>query len=62
MKIETGVQDVLNEIEFELAQGTVSRDDVADTLVAVLDTPSTVGKTFELLAGDTPIMAAVSRL
>ncbi|MBA2512951.1 MAG: SDR family oxidoreductase [Solirubrobacterales bacterium] len=43
-------------------RGTVSRDDVADTLVAVLDTPSTVGKTFELLAGDTPIRAAVSRL
>lgn len=42
--------------------GTVSRDDVADTIVAVLDTPSTVGKTFEMLEGDTPIGEAVSGL
>ncbi len=35
MKIETGVQDVLNEIEFELAQGTVSRDDLGKAVQQV---------------------------
>lgn len=42
--------------------GKVSRDDVAETLVAVLDTPSTVGKTFEVLEGDTPLIEAVRAL
>ncbi len=35
MKIETDVQDVLNEIEFELAQGTVSRDDLGKAVQQV---------------------------
>jgi uncharacterized protein YbjT (DUF2867 family) len=43
-------------------QGSVSRDDVAETLVAVLDTPSTIGRTFELLEGDVPVLEAVRRL
>lgn len=43
-------------------RGTVSRDDVADTLVAVLHTPSTVGRTFEVLEGDTPVLDAVRAL
>lgn len=43
-------------------RGRVSRDDVADTLVAVLDTPSSVGRTFEVLEGDTPIVEAVQAL
>jgi uncharacterized protein YbjT (DUF2867 family) len=42
--------------------GRVTRDDVADTLVAVLDTPSTIGRTFELLEGDVPVLEAVRRL
>jgi len=42
--------------------GQVPRDDVAATLLAVLDTPATAGLTFELLAGDTPIAAAVAGL
>ena len=46
----------------ELSFGQVSRDDVAATLVAVLDADNTIGKTFELLAGDTPIEEAVRAL
>ena len=46
----------------ELSFGQVSRDDVAATLVAVLDADNTIGKTFDLLAGDTPIEEAVRAL
>jgi uncharacterized protein YbjT (DUF2867 family) len=42
--------------------GQVPRADVAAVLVAVLDTPSTGGLTFELLEGDTPIATAVAGL
>jgi uncharacterized protein YbjT (DUF2867 family) len=42
--------------------GEIPREDVAATLLAVLDTPSTVGKTFELVGGDTPIDEAVQAL
>jgi uncharacterized protein YbjT (DUF2867 family) len=43
----------------DLDYGQVSRDDVAATILAVLDTPSTVGKAFTLLGGDVPIDEAV---
>lgn len=43
-------------------RGTVSREDVAATLVAVLDAPSSIGRTFELLEGDTPIARAIAGL
>ena len=43
----------------DLDYAQVSRDDVAATIVAVLDTPSTVGKAFTLLGGDVPIDEAV---
>jgi uncharacterized protein YbjT (DUF2867 family) len=46
----------------EMDFGQVSRDDVAATLVAVLGADNTIGKTFELLAGDTPIEEAVRAL
>jgi uncharacterized protein YbjT (DUF2867 family) len=42
--------------------GEVPRDDVAATLVAALDEPATVGKTFDLLAGETPIAEALRAL
>jgi hypothetical protein len=35
---------------------------VAATLLAVLDTDNTIGKTFDLLEGDTPIEEAVRAL
>lgn len=40
-------------------RGAVPRDDVAAVLVALLDTPSTVGLTLELVSGDAPIDSAV---
>jgi uncharacterized protein YbjT (DUF2867 family) len=43
----------------DLERGEVPREDVAAVLLAVLETPSTVGKTFELVSGDTPIEEAV---
>lgn len=41
-------------------RGSVSRDDVAAVLVAMLDKPGTVGATLELVGGDTPIADAVA--
>lgn len=42
--------------------GQVTRDDVAATLLAVLRADNTIGKTFDLLEGDTPIADAVASL
>jgi uncharacterized protein YbjT (DUF2867 family) len=46
----------------DLKGGEVPRQDVAATLLAVLEMPSTVGKTFEVVSGDTPIEDAVRSL
>jgi uncharacterized protein YbjT (DUF2867 family) len=46
----------------ELDRGDIPRDDVAAVLLAVLETPGTVGKTFELVSGDTPVAEAVRSL
>jgi uncharacterized protein YbjT (DUF2867 family) len=43
-------------------RGEIPRDDVAAVLLAVLDTPSTIGVTFEVVSGDTPIEEAVAAL
>ena len=40
----------------------ISRDDVAATLAAVLVADNTIGKTFDLLGGETPIEEAVAAL
>ena len=45
-----------------LGRGQVSRADVAATLLGVLHTPSTVGATFDLLGGDTPVDEALASL
>lgn len=42
--------------------GEVPRDDVAATVATLLLVPNTVGKTFELVGGDTPIEEAVRAL
>ena len=44
----------------DLSHGQVTRDDVAAVLAAVLDTPSTIGKTMDLIGGDTPIADAIA--
>ena len=43
----------------DVEYGEVTRDDVAATLAEVLEAPNTIGKTFELVGGDTPIDEAV---
>jgi uncharacterized protein YbjT (DUF2867 family) len=42
--------------------GEIPRDDVAATLVAVLDEPATAGRTFLLVSGETPIGQAVAQV
>jgi len=54
----TGLVTVGTDVE----RGSIARDDVAATLLAVLEAPSTVGKVFELVSGDTPIEEAVRGL
>src|SRR3712207_3319131 len=39
--------------------GQVPRDDVAAVLAAVLDSPNTIGRTMDLISGDTPAADAV---
>jgi uncharacterized protein YbjT (DUF2867 family) len=43
-------------------RGRVPRDDVAATLVGVLGADNTIGRTFELLEGETPIEQALAGL
>jgi uncharacterized protein YbjT (DUF2867 family) len=43
-------------------RGSIPRDDVAAVLVVALDAPNTIGTTFEVLSGDTPIADAVQAL
>jgi uncharacterized protein YbjT (DUF2867 family) len=47
-------------ISDETGHGTISREDVAAVLLAVLDAPGTSGQTFEVISGDTPITEAVT--
>lgn len=42
-------------------RGSIPRDDVAAVLLAVLDEPRTVGRTLEVVSGETPIAAAVAQ-
>jgi len=46
----------------DIGYGEVTRDDVAATLAAVLGADNTVGKTFDLLEGETPVDEAVRSL
>lgn len=46
----------------KLDRGQIPRADVAATIVAVLDTPSTIGKTFELTSGTQSIDEALAAL
>jgi uncharacterized protein YbjT (DUF2867 family) len=42
-----------------LGRGQIPRADVAAVLLACLDSPSTIGRSFDLTSGDTPIAAAL---
>jgi uncharacterized protein YbjT (DUF2867 family) len=52
----------LVEVGMSLERGAVTRDDVAAVLAACLDEPRTMGKTFELMQGETPIAEALAAL
>jgi uncharacterized protein YbjT (DUF2867 family) len=54
----TGLVTVGTDVE----RGAIPRDDVAAVLLAVLEAPGSVGKTFELVSGDTPIDEAIASL
>ena len=54
----TGLVTVGTDVE----RGAVPRDDVAAVVLGVLEQPSTIGMTFELISGDTPVDEAVARL
>ena len=43
-------------------RGQISRDDVARTFADALEIRNTFGKTFEILAGDTPIREALEKI
>ncbi|MGJ3232443.1 MAG: SDR family oxidoreductase [Oceanicaulis sp.] len=45
---------------FEGEEAQISRADVAETLAEVIDHPDTVGETFEIIKGETPIREAVA--
>lgn len=46
----------------DLERGEIPRDDVAATLLAVLEAPGTAGKAFDLVSGDTLIEEAIRGL
>ena len=43
-------------------RGEISRDDVADVIATVLRSDSTIGKTFDVTSGETPIDEAIAAL
>ena len=46
----------------DVARAVVTRDDVAAVIVAALDEPRTIGKTFVVVEGETPIPSALAQL
>jgi uncharacterized protein YbjT (DUF2867 family) len=43
-------------------RGSITRADTAAVLLAALDTPSSIGRTFEVLEGETPVAEAIAAL
>jgi uncharacterized protein YbjT (DUF2867 family) len=52
----------LVQIAAGIGSGQIPRADVAAVLVACLDEPGTIGKSFDLITGDTPIPEAVAAI
>ena len=46
----------------ELEGGEIPRADVAAVLAGCLDSPATVGRTFDVVAGDVPVDEALTAL
>jgi uncharacterized protein YbjT (DUF2867 family) len=55
----TGLIEAADELE---RSGEIPRDDVAATLAACLDADNTIGKSFDLLGGETSVAEAVAAL
>ena len=55
----TGLVETALELEHS---GEIPREDVVATLLAVLDTPSTIQKAFDVISGEMPIARAVAAL
>jgi nucleoside-diphosphate-sugar epimerase len=47
------------ELADQVGRGDIPREDVAKVLLAMLDTPATAGRTFEVISGETPIDEAI---
>jgi hypothetical protein len=47
-------------LDVEVERGSISRDDVADTVLATLRRPFTGGLTLELVEGTVPIVPALT--
>jgi uncharacterized protein YbjT (DUF2867 family) len=45
-----------------VSRGQVTRDDVAAVLAAVIESPNTIGRTVDLIGGDTPVAEAVKAI
>ena len=50
------------EVGERLQRGNIPRADVAAVLVAVLDSEDAIGKTFDLITGETPVKRAIASL
>jgi hypothetical protein len=46
----------------EVPRGEITRDDTAAVLAAALEADSTIGRTFEVVGGETPIAEAIRAL
>ena len=46
----------------DIGDGAIPREDVASVLAAVLAEPATIGVTFDLISGDTPVDEAIASL
>ena len=46
----------------DVGDGAIPREDVAAVLAAVLAEPGTIGATFDLISGDTPVDEAIASL
>jgi uncharacterized protein YbjT (DUF2867 family) len=46
----------------DLDRGRIPREDVAEAILASLENPHTIGKAFDIISGETPIMKALNAL
>ena len=49
-------------VAVDLERGSIPREDVATTILATLEDDDTIGKEFDMIAGETPIKDAIAKL